>query len=1276
MNRIGPSGAIHLAINKNLDGHGIFWQSKENNKPGSKKIDYKTRKLRHPIRQPNEEEILAQMEAQKEEEKKKFNKSNKDFIKQNRQRFKAKSQEQQVHPGTQIRPGTVTLTQNQLTALLASLGKTGIAADKDSPIKIKIDAASNKIEIEQIDHNQNRYKTDLKQVDKRHEQADSDSEAEIGIGALLEQQNKETKQAHQKKSSEHSVSFGNTEIVETKQESRADNAQGSDNLPVNVPWKHLTVAERKRLQWAREKAELQQEYNPWGKPGAGAPIRKQEDTETVSHPPATSHLAPTSNQNTARSFVDPEMQRKQASLEGIAREIAQLQREIQEMERRKKVDEDRILQELIERQKVAETKENVKAEVNDSRKVKVRDVQVDDLKENVKNMNQGRLERNQKNHDMKKQNENDDDRGDSLIEPQLDNSVKKVTRASPQLATVPATGLRLGDTQEELLSKKEMERKKWISELDQQREEQRIKKQLEKERDKTGVQDQWADRFVYHKTFEQVSPRHAQASQKMKEQSYAPAQAKQSEAVLESHAPPAAMRSSIVVGTGTLNDKRYDGTKAEEKKKWLQELEMQREEQRLAKLAQKERDKQEDGTWADRYRTDNSKLVTHQDSRQNEGVWMDPHPSQNRRHRGTIEGSGATEGIWLDPYPSDHKKLHPQSNEVPHVGQPHWLEPHRTNSAPDSILPPLQKETEQPSHIRGQGLFIDPVTRREQEEKRKAQLAHQAKVKAQIEEKERKKKEEKMKKMQEDLEEERKLQMERDLMNRQTEFEQKKLRDREELRQKQIDVLKSALDEAQEKAMEDKNVRRLQHLQQHGHDVSQLKAKYKASPRKKEFEMSSIPGLGYDVTETLNRQAQPASSPSYLVDLNGTSRFDPAELSDHNLGQTYSFDPYIENRVLTPSRFRDPAKPTDLSDSPRREFGTQTLELKDLKALLEKLPEDVQIEYKMKVEEALREKESVKHAPSRKVHTKVVEEVKEARKPKVKAVQSAPKEKTLGIKERPDWNQRRRKTVVKNSEKDPFYEEKREEAEARRLKRERQLMYLQELNRERIPNLSKSPGRSPRAPSPEPVKEVGERGRKTQKRLPPTETLKDMSPNVVALLNEDRKKKISPRSASPPIPSIKHKAHGVADPANDPYHYINSYLRNSQGDNRYGDVPLEPHSDEFVPFMRTTEVLDPSRADEPVEISRENSRMERARRAYYENLHPANKGKKVDIYQDSERETALKASQNLAGSTYVTPRQDMILQQLSSLKRTLMQRQKELEDYMLPSELEHEAMRG
>ena len=48
----------------------------------------------------------------------------------------------------------------------------------------------------------------------------------------------------------------------------------------------------------------------------------------------------------------------------------------------------------------------------------------------------------------------------------------------------------------------------------------------------------------------------------------------------------------------------------------------------------------------------------------------------------------------------------------------------------------------------------------------------------------------------------------------------------QEQRQKQIDALKSAMDEAQEKAMEEKTHRRIHHLQTHGHDVTQLKATY------------------------------------------------------------------------------------------------------------------------------------------------------------------------------------------------------------------------------------------------------------------------------------------------------------------------------------------------------------------------------------------------------------------------------------------------------------------
>ena len=36
-------------------------------------------------------------------------------------------------------------------------------------------------------------------------------------------------------------------------------------------------------------------------------------------------------------------------------------------------------------------------------------------------------------------------------------------------------------------------------------------------------------------------------------------------------------------------------------------------------------------------------------------------------------------------------------------------------------------------------------------------------------------------------------------------------------------------------------------------------------------------------------------------------------------------EPYVEERVLTPSRFRRPSKPWSDPTSPRREFGTQTM---------------------------------------------------------------------------------------------------------------------------------------------------------------------------------------------------------------------------------------------------------------------------------------------------------------------------------------------------------------
>lgn len=64
-------------------------------------------------------------------------------------RFKSRDHGQAPPPGnTRIKPGTVTLTQEQLAALLASLGKTDL---RDNPLKISIGNTLSLVNVPQND---------------------------------------------------------------------------------------------------------------------------------------------------------------------------------------------------------------------------------------------------------------------------------------------------------------------------------------------------------------------------------------------------------------------------------------------------------------------------------------------------------------------------------------------------------------------------------------------------------------------------------------------------------------------------------------------------------------------------------------------------------------------------------------------------------------------------------------------------------------------------------------------------------------------------------------------------------------------------------------------------------------------------------------------------------------------------------------------------------------------------------------------------------------------
>lgn len=249
---------------------------------------------------------------------------------------------------------------------------------------------------------------------------------------------------------------------------------------------------------------------------------------------------------------------------------------------------------------------------------------------------------------------------------------------------------------------------------------------------------------------------------------------------------------------------------------------------------------------------------------------------------------------------------------------------------------------------------------------------------------------------------------------------------------------------------------------------------------------------------------------------------------------------------------------------------------------------------------------------------------------------------------RPQWGYKNTDSVKpkKQSEKDPFYERKKLESEMRRQKREQKLLSMVEANKEVIPDYYVPPPRSrshSRDPSPFSDIEMA-----SPRQVKPDRRSKSHSPNRYSLKNESQQLPVyddvvpkgrgrdqsqSPaktdsvveselvsvdkgshnRHKSPPVPALRHKQ--------DHNQNMDIHPRHRKG-GRYGDVdPLDApiQNGDFVPFTRTIEVLDPTKAEEPMPLSREATRVANARRAYYEGLHPEKFGNKQYVYVDKHR---------------------------------------------------------
>ncbi|KAK6177210.1 hypothetical protein SNE40_015356 [Patella caerulea] len=1184
---------------------GIFFLGKDIKPKPTRKYGYKERALRHPIRNTASKAENHQFEETQIINNKKPLKPDKNFIKKNRDKLAGKS----VHneKNKPLNGGTVTLTQEQLNAILESVGN--LREGKENALRISIDTKSNAIKIDSPRKDEDPKSSRSEKSVKVSSRRDKKEEEGNILGLLLNQEKDKieddrksdntdvenfkkdiTARKEKEKTSLEDNQSKKIEKSETSKDikssperkKKSEELSKSKDSPLNippVPLSHLTVAEKKRLQWALEKGETES-YDPWGRPGAGAPPIKppEEEDKRQNNLPRFPEANNTSPKHITKYSTSPK-QDKQHHYGTL--NIGHLLD--QNDQQSKKEENQRILREEL-----------------------------------AKQLEEKRLQKRRQ-----REQENLDDT--------FANQLSKEHKPAP-LPPQPA---------------------KFVSSTSSKHN---------------------TPREEYEPQVPKVSPRWVQ----------------------DQKVPPAAMRSSFAFGGLALDDTKYKQTKEEERRKWLEELEKQKEEKRLLSMTKQEKQRQRDAADA--------------------AVWAEKVSSRAEK---TSQRHNVVASQLSPRYTSKATSL--QQHNIAATSSPRYELGLQQDSASQAIevkdsarvnSAPTDTQSS-PTLIRGQNVIIDPVTLKDLEMKRQRHLELQDAIKNQIDEKKNQVRLEREKKWAEEQEEEQRLQREREVIQKQFELEQQKIREKEQARDQQLQKLKYAMDEAQGRALHEKHLKRMQRLQQGGHDITNLKANYDVLSPSPSIPIgrstaTSVARQHTDNQNAMTPRVQPMTTQqqsAYVPQLNLTDRdivvdtsirshhSDTDQMADVNQSkELVHHDDYVEDKIVSYRNLSDPH--TD-PYSTRRHFVTDENGVK-------REVSDVRIEYKadrshrhrrnVPTEADVNEKKMVGTTKLKKVRLKSAAQVR-----KFKTEKPKPKEK-FGW----NYNNQKVKKNVKNSEKDPFYEQKKWESQARHAKRAAQLYKMVEANKQIIPTGSRSPSphrnkslspyrgsvnsRHDRSLSPnfrsetrlvKPSDVSPRRGRSTSplpsNRSRHSEELKpfvDEHERRSRLDHYKHRPDHHARYESPPVPAVKHRRPHQNELDNEDYDNYN-------GRSHYTDLdPVRPpvYDTDFIPFTRTSEILDPSHADDPLRVSRENTRVRKGRKAYNENQQPADYGNRIDIYEDKRRDPNQKNPILNPGlvKDHPTGRQDQILQQLSTLKQSLIQRQRELETCMSPSDFEQQ----
>ncbi|KAG9260193.1 coiled-coil domain-containing protein 66 isoform X3 [Astyanax mexicanus] len=287
---------------------------------------------------------------------------------------------------------------------------------------------------------------------------------------------------------------------------------------------------------------------------------------------------------------------------------------------------------------------------------------------------------------------------------------------------------------------------------------------------------------------------------------------------------PSATHSAFILGEATPLENAFTEEKKHQQRRWLQDLEQQREEAKLRKKLEKQSQNQTE---------DHERWAMHFESFQRRLVPQPPTASPSERGEMDVGSS---------------------------------LSHHRS---PSGVLSTAWENMstfggdQKSSYLRTMTALLDPSQIEERERKRIKQLEHQRAIEAQVEERRRQKEREEAERRAQELEEERKVARERELLQQQYLMDTQRQRQKEDLQSRKAEELYLSVQRAQEEAQKDRHQQRIRDLARKGHDVSNLLRRLEPAPPAQPVSGSSLGGVATE-------------DPAQRVEAPGTARRDMA----------------------------------------------------------------------------------------------------------------------------------------------------------------------------------------------------------------------------------------------------------------------------------------------------------------------------------------------------------------------------------------------------------------